>query len=75
MSARRGAHTLHAEEIAINRIGRNKVDTIVVIRLTAADNFTMAHPCSRCWKKIKKAGIKKVIYSNWQGEITTISVK
>jgi deoxycytidylate deaminase len=44
-------------------------DIIEVIRFKKKDvNFTMAKPCNLCQKEIRKAGIKRVRYTNWEGE-------
>tara|TARA_B100000131_G_C18097395_1_gene604569 strand:- start:111 stop:467 length:357 start_codon:yes stop_codon:yes gene_type:complete len=44
-------------------------DEIEVMRFSkCGHDLTMAKPCSLCEEEIKKAGIKKVRYTNWNGE-------
>ena len=44
-------------------------DIIEVLRFRKRDHErTMARPCNLCMKHIKDAGIKKVRYTNWDGE-------
>ena len=48
-------------------------DEIEVIRFSKCSHTrTMAKPCETCMAEMKKAGIKKVKYTNWQGEWETI---
>jgi tRNA(Arg) A34 adenosine deaminase TadA len=50
-------------------------DELEVIRFKKCGHFrTMAKPCSLCMDEIRKAGIKKVSYTNWDGEWETIRV-
>ena len=50
-------------------------DEIEVIRFTKHDHrWTMARPCYRCMQEMKKAGIAKVRYTNWQGAWEEIDV-
>jgi tRNA(Arg) A34 adenosine deaminase TadA len=49
-------------------------DEIEVIRFKKCDHgMTMAKPCIQCVKEMKKAGIKKVKYTNWRGQWEEIS--
>ena len=44
-------------------------DEIEVVRFKKCDHsLTMAKPCSLCMKEIKNAGIKKLRYTDWNGE-------
>lgn len=44
-------------------------DEIEVIRFRKCNHtWTMARPCRICTDQIKKAGIRKVRYTNWEGE-------
>ena len=44
-------------------------DVIEVIRFKKCDHrLTMAKPCSLCILHLKKCGIKKVKYTNWEGK-------
>ena len=61
------ASHMHAE-MNVLRFARPG-DEIEVIRVTkSGDRFTMAKPCPLCQEAIKKSGIKKVRYTNWDGE-------
>ena len=44
-------------------------DVIEVLRFSKKDHsLTMAKPCELCMKEMRKSEIKKVRYTNWQGE-------
>jgi deoxycytidylate deaminase len=44
-------------------------DEIEIIRFKKCNHeFSMAKPCSLCEDALRKAGIKKVRYTNWDGE-------
>ncbi len=44
-------------------------DVLEVLRFKKCDHsVTMARPCSLCMGEIRKAGIKKVRFTNWNGE-------
>lgn len=45
---------------------------ILVIRIMANGEMSMARPCSSCFNLIKNVGIKRIYFSNWRGEIETI---
>ena len=48
-------------------------DEIEVMRFKKCSHeLTMAKPCALCMEEMRKAGIKKVKYSNWEGEWETI---
>ena len=50
-------------------------DEIEVIRFSkCGDQRTMAKPCKLCQEAIKRAGIKKVKYTNWEGEWETLQL-
>jgi deoxycytidylate deaminase len=44
-------------------------DTIIVYRFSSKGVLTMAKPCHHCERFIIEAGIKNVIYSDWNGEM------
>ena len=59
---------IHAEVAALK--GIQKADTVLVVRVRREDGkMSMSAPCARCRKYLKDRGIKKVVYSNWSGEI------
>lgn len=35
---------------------------------------TMSRPCAHCWHLAVKAGVRKVVYVDWQGKITQENV-
>ena len=44
-------------------------DEVEVIRFSKCDHaWTMAKPCHICMKHLKDSGIKRVRYTNWDGE-------
>ena len=44
-------------------------DIIEVMRFTkCGEHLTMAKPCILCEREIRKSGIKKVKYTNWDGD-------
>lgn len=68
-STRYKAH--HAEFAAI--VGNYKRDmigaTIFVVRITPSGKIGLAKPCPECQKFINAAGISKVFYTNFYGEM------
>ena len=60
-------HTLHAEMDAL-RFAKPG-DTLIILRFKTDGTLSMACPCEECRKHIKAAGVTKVFYSNWDGEI------
>ena len=60
-------HSKHAEHGAIlylrNKKIRNNIK-LIVIRVDSNNNLTNSTPCESCIRRIKEAGIKKVIYVN-----------
>jgi deoxycytidylate deaminase len=63
---------LHAE-MDVLRVSKPG-DIITVIRWNALGNITMAKPCSHCMEFIRDAGIKKVIYSEWNSTFKAIKI-
>ena len=45
--------------------------TLYVVRLDAYDNFTYCSPCVDCTKKINDTGIKKIVYVDKDGQLTS----
>lgn len=62
---------LHAEAHAICSAGLDhcKGGTLVVVRVQANGDLTMARPCSACQALINYVGIKDVYYSDWDGKV------
>ena len=67
-----GFYSIHAEALTIMR-AKEKVDTLVVVRVLKGD-FSCSYPCKKCQHMIKNAGIKKVIYFDWNGKLQEINV-
>lgn len=67
------AYCLHAETNVL-RFARPG-DHITVMRWGARGELTMAKPCRWCLQYIQRAGIKKVTYSDWNGNFQTFKVK
>ena len=65
---------IHAEIAAIANSPQTANCTLVVVRILKNGTLSMSRPCEKCWNAINKAGISKVIFSNWGGEITTVRV-
>jgi deoxycytidylate deaminase len=64
---------LHAEMDLIKNLKGEKVTEIYVARFTAKGGLpTMARPCKYCQFFLKKYGIKKVHYTNWDGQWNTM---
>lgn len=63
----------HAELVALGQLWPNKREGTVVwsIRVSRRGTLTMARPCKKCWEKMKVYGVKKVVYSNWEGKLVT----
>jgi deoxycytidylate deaminase len=72
---RRGQFGLHAEQMALNRVGRNQIDTLLVIRLNSQDGLAMSFPCKRCYKQIKRAGVRTILFSDFDGTIQRLQIK
>jgi deoxycytidylate deaminase len=65
-------YTLHAEQNAVINapIGKSlKGCSIFVIRLTPAGNLSMAMPCVYCMDTLRYKGIRKVFFTNYDGDI------
>lgn len=60
---------LHAEMDAL--VASRPGDTIIVCRWNKSGDLTMGRPCEICQGYLKEHGIKKVIYSDWDGKFYT----
>lgn len=65
---------LHAEISALLKCGENLGDTIYVVRITKSGKLSMAKPCPVCELAIKEFGIKRVYFSNPNGEIEMFNI-
>lgn len=60
-------HTLHAE-MDVLRFAQPG-DDLIVLRFKADGTLSMARPCECCQHHIKEAGIRRVHFSDWSGDI------
>ena len=64
---------VHAECDAIYGVNyKVEPHTIIVCRLNRRGEYMIAKPCQGCYLEIKKANIKKIYYTNENGELTLI---
>lgn len=68
----KSAHSLHAEMALVSSIQPG--DTVEVYRWLADGTPTMAMPCVYCQKALRDAGIKKVTYTDWNGQMQTMKL-
>lgn len=63
--------TRHSEENVIFKLPKKIIKEldIIVIRINNNSKMIMSRPCTECKNKLIKFGIKKVYYSNEQGNI------
>lgn len=57
--------TYHAEEVALRGRKEIKGGTLYVARVSKLDIPALSRPCNRCWVKLKAAGIKEIVFTNW----------
>jgi len=65
--------SIHAEALSLVRAKKDG-DTIIVVRILKDNSLSMAMPCKKCYKFIKKCGIKTIVFSDWNGEIKSLSI-
>lgn len=66
-NARETIHDLHAEADLILKL-REIPDRICVVRFLSDGSPTMARPCIHCQNFLRLKGVKRVKYTNWDGE-------
>jgi deoxycytidylate deaminase len=68
--------TLHAEAAAIRYAVAMGCSTSGATMYIArhGENSNMSRPCSGCMARIRKAGIRKIVYTNVEGEIITEAI-
>ena len=49
-------------------------DELEVMRFKKCSTFSMAKPCALCTSEMRKAGIKRVRYTNWDGDWEELSL-
>lgn len=62
----KGFH-LHAEMDLIRKFEPGTLRQINVVRFSKAGKLTMSKPCEYCQAFLRKHGVKKVNYTNWDG--------
>jgi len=64
-------YSIHAEVNALKQLVRQKNGaegaTMTVIRYLADDSFGASKPCPQCMSAIRRAGIKRINYFNYEG--------
>lgn len=66
--------TVHAEVDAIRNAGDACGAKLFVARVTRSGNLALAKPCCRCMDIIRENGIKKVYYTDENGQWTFFRV-
>ena len=66
-----GTATLHAELACILNLDRSVTSgaSIYVVRVDKNDEFKMSRPCSMCEDALRHVGIRKVNYTNVDGDL------
>ena len=67
---------IHSEHAVLNQAWRSDVrgSTMCVIRILKSGQAGMAMPCDVCLKRMVQAGLKRVIYSNQEGDLDFIKL-
>ena len=62
---------LHAESSCILSHGMDNCDSLslLCVRVSTSKRLTMAKPCEACQALFKEVNLKKVYYSDWNGDI------
>lgn len=65
---------IHSEHAAINRAWRSNIvgTTLVIVRIRRNGSIGMSKPCGLCMKRLIQAGVKRVVFSNHDGELEAI---
>lgn len=75
------ASSIHAEQDALKKIVRQKSDAsgadMYIFRFggKTGDEPRMSKPCSECMRKIYDAGIRRVFYYGWEGNLHELKVR
>lgn len=56
--------SVHAEMDALNKIRDAKGATIYVARINSFGKPMLSRPCNNCYKSIRNAGIKNIVYTD-----------
>jgi deoxycytidylate deaminase len=66
-------YCLHAE-MSVIRFARPG-DELIVIRWEKDGRRSMSKPCEHCQRFLRRAGVSKVTYSDWNGDFKTMNFK
>ena len=71
-----GDATRHAELNAIHAVPRDVIEgcSLLVVRVNAKGEFTSAKPCFACAKALYDSNIRRVHYSNYDGDIVKLDL-
>ena len=69
---RKIGYSQHAEMNVLRFAKPN--DTLIVIRFMKNGNLTMAKPCPHCEAKIRKMNLRKVYYTDWEGNFVRLKI-
>ena len=61
-------YRIHAEMDLIRKFPPGALRQVNVIRFKKDGSVTMSKPCTHCQRFMKAHGVKKVRYTNWDGE-------
>jgi deoxycytidylate deaminase len=67
---------IHAEQVALGKLWPDhRVGTRVVsIRMRKNGELGMAKPCPKCEAMLREAGVKSVMFSNYDGQMEKMSL-
>tara|TARA_A100001011_G_C14294545_1_gene837827 strand:+ start:1732 stop:2091 length:360 start_codon:yes stop_codon:yes gene_type:complete len=66
---------LHAEMDLINKFKVGTISEIHVVRFRKNGEMTMARPCKYCQRFLKRHGVRKVNYTDWNGNWTCMKIR
>jgi deoxycytidylate deaminase len=66
--------TRHAEVDAVLKLKGKEGDTLYICRIKKNGELSCSFPCPHCMSFLKKFGIKKVVYSNWDGNFMEVEI-
>ena len=64
----------HAEMDAIIK-SRYNCDTILVVRINKRGKLSCSRPCEKCIKFATDNGVKRIYFSDWDGEIKYLKLQ
>lgn len=63
----------HAEIRAIKKAGKHAI--LYLARTSANGDWANSTPCDKCWKRIKSAKVKKVVYTTGPNEYMVVNLE